>query len=68
VKDLSNHSWGTAIDLNATWNGRGAIPAMMGDRGCIRELVAVAHANGFYWGGHFTTKDGMHFEVAAETL
>lgn len=68
VANLSNHSWGTAFDINATWNQRKAIPAMMGDRGCIRELVAIANANGFYWGGHFTTMDGMHFEVAAEFL
>jgi peptidoglycan hydrolase-like protein with peptidoglycan-binding domain len=68
VANLSNHAWGTAIDLNATWNQRKTIPALMGDRGCIRELVAIGHENGFYWGGHFTTKDGMHFEVAAESL
>ncbi len=68
VANLSNHSWGTAFDINATWNQRKAIPAMMGDRGCIRELVEIAHANGFFWGGHFTTIDGMHFEVAAEFL
>lgn len=68
VANLSNHSWGTAFDINAHWNMRKSIPALMGDRGCIRELVAIGHANGFYWGGHFGTKDGMHFEVAAESL
>ncbi|MBB3558829.1 peptidoglycan hydrolase-like protein with peptidoglycan-binding domain [Rhizobium sp. BK512] len=67
-ENLSNHAWGTAFDINATWNARGTIPALMGDRGCVREMVAIAHANGFYWGGYFTTKDGMHFEVAAESL
>ena len=68
LKNLSNHSWGTAIDLNASWNQRTHIPAQMADRGCIRELVAIGQDNGFYWGGHFTTMDGMHFEVAAERL
>jgi peptidoglycan hydrolase-like protein with peptidoglycan-binding domain len=68
VANLSNHSWGTAFDINATWNQRKTVPAMMGDRGCVRELVAIAEANGFFWGGHFGTMDGMHFEVAAETL
>ena len=68
VANLSNHSWGTAFDINAYWNPRKAIPAMMGDRGCVRELVTIAHENGFYWGGYFTTRDGMHFEVAAEKL
>lgn len=68
VANLSNHSWGTAFDINAAWNARKVIPAQMGDRGCVRELVAIGHDNGFYWGGHFGTKDGMHFEVAAEKL
>jgi Putative peptidoglycan binding domain/D-alanyl-D-alanine carboxypeptidase len=27
------------------------------------EIVA-ADEFGFYWGGHFTRRDGMHFEVA----
>ena len=39
-------------------------PALMGERGCVREMVRIAHENGFYWGGHFTRLDGMHFEVA----
>ncbi len=66
--NLSNHSWGTAIDINAHWNARKSIPAMMGARGCVREMVAVAHDCGFYWGGHFSILDGMHFEVASEVL
>ncbi len=68
VANLSNHAWGTAFDINANWNQRKTVPAQMGDRGCVRELVGIAHANGFYWGGHFSTQDGMHFEVAAESL
>ena len=68
IANLSNHAWGTAFDINATWNPRKSVPAMMGDRGCVRELVAIANANGFYWGGHFSTMDGMHFEVASEAL
>ena len=34
------------------------------DKGCVRELVPIAHDHGFYWGGHFTRQDGMHFELA----
>lgn len=68
LDNLSNHSWGTAFDINEHWNQRKTIPAQMGDRGCVRELVAIAHDHGFYWGGHFSTQDGMHFEVAAESL
>jgi hypothetical protein len=61
---LSNHSFGSAFDINAATNGFGATPALLGERGCVRELVAIANANGFYWGGHFSYLDGMHFEVA----
>ena len=68
VANLSNHSWGTAFDINAGWNPRKSIPALMGDRGCLREIVAIGHDNGFYWGGHFGTPGGMHFEVAVEML
>jgi len=61
---LSNHSWGTAFDINVPYNGLGKIPAMIGQKGCVRELVPIANECGFYWGGHFTRKDGMHFEIA----
>jgi hypothetical protein len=61
---LSNHAFGTAFDINMSWNGLGAVPALTGQKGAVRELVEIAHQNGFYWGGHFTRKDGMHFEIA----
>lgn len=63
--DLSNHAFGSAFDINAKWNPLGAIPASAGSEGSVRELVEIANAHGFYWGGHFATRpDGMHFEVA----
>ncbi len=61
---LSNHSYGTAFDINVPWNGLGKTPALVGQSGCVRELVPIAHKWGFYWGGHFSRPDGMHFEVA----
>lgn len=61
---LSNHSFGTAFDINARWNGLGCTPAALGCEGSVRELVPLAHDYGFYWGGHFARKDGMHFEIA----
>ena len=64
-KSLSNHSFGTAFDINAERNPLGAMPALMGKEGCVRELVGIANKHGFYWGGHFKSRpDGMHFEVA----
>ncbi|CAN5209231.1 hypothetical protein BH23BAC1_BH23BAC1_32990 [soil metagenome] len=62
---LSNHAFGIAFDINYQWNKLGAIPALVGEPGSVRELVEIANVNGFYWGGHFKNRsDGMHFELA----
>jgi hypothetical protein len=61
---LSNHAFGTAFDINAAWNMLGSIPVYCGEYGSVRELVPLANKFGFYWGGHFSRMDGMHFEVA----
>jgi hypothetical protein len=61
---LSNHAWGTAFDINCQWNLRGHLPALRSETGSVRELVPRAQQFGFYWGGHFSRRDGMHFEVA----
>lgn len=61
---LSNHAFGSAFDINYAWNRLGRESALVGEKGSVRELVPIAHKHGFYWGGHFTRKDGMHFEVA----
>ena len=61
---LSNHAFGTAFDINVAWNRLGTVPALVGQKGSVRELVPLAHKYGFYWGGHFRRQDGMHFEVA----
>lgn len=61
---LSNHSYGTAFDINVAWNGLGVTPALVGRDGSVRRLVPVANKLGIYWGGHFSRPDGMHFELA----
>ena len=61
---LSNHAYGTAIDINVPWNQLSTVPALKGKRGSVRELVPIANECGLYWGGHFTRGDGMHFELA----
>jgi hypothetical protein len=62
---LSNHAFGVAFDINFPWNPLGQMPALVGHRGCVRELVPIANRFGFFWGGHFHTRlDGNHFEVA----
>jgi hypothetical protein len=60
---LSNHTYGIAIDFNFQWNKLGVFPASYGSKGSLRELVEIANDLGFYWGGHFSRKDGMHFEI-----
>ena len=62
---LSNHAFGSAFDINAAWNGLGVVPPLVGQKASVRELVEIANANGFNWGGHYENrKDGMHFEIA----
>lgn len=62
--NLSNHSWGTAFDINARWNPLGHTPAGLRDLGSVRELVSLAREFGFFWGGDFRSRvDGMHFEL-----
>jgi hypothetical protein len=66
---LSNHAYGTAFDINARWNGLMRVAALVGQEGSVRELVPLANAHGFYWGGHWNydgkgASDGMHFEWA----
>jgi hypothetical protein len=64
VENLSNHSFGSAFDINFTDNQRRHEPAHCGSRGSVRELVAAANSLGIFWGGHFGTLDGMHFEIS----
>ena len=60
---LSPHAFGAAFDINTLSNGYGVMPPVVGEKGCLRELVPIAHKLGFYWGGHFKYRDGMHFEL-----
>lgn len=60
----SNHTFGTAFDINAAWNGLGVTPPPAGVKGSVRELVPIFEKYGFFWGGNYKQrKDGMHFEV-----
>lgn len=63
---LSNHSWGTAIDLNADFNKFHQRPALVGSLGSVREIVMIMYKWGFYWLGWGSDEkklDGMHFEA-----
>lgn len=71
----SNHSWGCALDINI----EGALDGISVGGGTGRKddktlagLAAMApffNAAGWYWGVGFSNfEDGMHFEIADETI
>lgn len=53
----SMHSWGIAVDFNAATNRLGQKPTLSAG------FVKCFTDSGFRWGGTFTRKDGMHFEL-----
>lgn len=56
---MSLHSWGVAIDVNAFENGLNQTPKLSA------EFVKCFTDAGFEWGGHWRgRKDGMHFQLA----
>jgi hypothetical protein len=65
-RTVSNHAWGTAIDL--TFDGE------LDPRGDGRVQVGLLRvyrhfrAEGWYWGVGFPREDAMHFELADETV
>lgn len=63
---ISNHSWGTAIDLKLEGRLDG-----FGDGSTQFGLLLVAelfNEEGWYWGATYSREDSMHFEVGVETL
>jgi hypothetical protein len=56
---ISLHTWGIAIDLDASTNYRG-IKGTMDPR-----VVAIFKRWGFRWGGDWKYTDPMHFEIGA---
>ena len=60
---LSNHSSGTAIDLNATQHPLGKVGTFPSEK--VPMIRALAKKYGMIWGGDFRhRKDEMHFEIA----
>ncbi len=56
--NLSSHSYGTSIDINAWSNPQGSPPT---DDQAL--LAPIFEKHGWYWGDRFTSKrDPMHFE------
>lgn len=65
-RPISNHSWGTAIDL--------LIDGLLDCRGdnqsqhALNVIAPIFNKHKWYWGGAFPTEDAMHFEVSKEKL
>lgn len=63
---ISNHSWGTAVDLTLDGN-----LDQRGDGLCqqgLAEIAPIFNSHGWFWGAGFRTEDAMHFEVADDTI
>lgn len=56
---ISLHTWGIAIDMDASTNYRGIQGTMH------PEVVTIFKRWGFRWGGDWKHTDPMHFELAA---
>lgn len=63
---VSNHSWGTAIDL--TLEGQLDPFADGGTQFGLLILAEYFNDEGWYWGAAYNREDSMHFEVGEETL
>lgn len=63
---LSNHSWGTAIDitLGGKLDGYGDGKTQQGLFGVYSRLYPL----GIYWGAEFNTEDSMHFELSEQKV
>lgn len=60
----SNHSLGTAFDINAEWNGFRKTPAPLGAKGSVQRLLPTFRAMGFTCGADWKrVPDGMHAEI-----
>ncbi len=58
LTSMSLHSWGIAIDVNAFENGLNQTPKLSA------LFVSCFTTSGFDWGGTWTRKDGMHFQLS----
>jgi murein L,D-transpeptidase YcbB/YkuD len=63
---ISNHSWGTAIDLtlNKILDTRGDNKTQVG----LAKIAPIFNSHGWYWGGGFPTEDAMHFELSEQKI
>jgi hypothetical protein len=68
ASDYSLHAYAIALDLNWQQNGFGRSASHNIPAALVADIEAIRTNNGaqvWYWGGHFSTPDYMHFQVCA---
>jgi len=63
---ISNHSWGTAIDLKI--NGKLDKPYNKKVQYGLALLAPIFNKHGWFWGAAFHNEDAMHFEISQEKM
>jgi hypothetical protein len=63
---ISNHSWGTAIDL--TVDGMLAHGGHTRMQNVLLTLQPIFNRRGFFWGAAFQTEEPMHFEASDQLI
>lgn len=63
---ISNHSWGTAVDLTieGVLDRRGDGKTQIG----LLKIYEYFNKHGFFWGAAFGTEDCMHFEASDQLI
>jgi D-alanyl-D-alanine carboxypeptidase len=64
----SMHSWGAAIDINATYADYWLWPRGKSANAIPTEIIDIFERHGFIWGGKWSHYDTMHFEYRPELL
>lgn len=66
ASSISNHSWGTAIDLNlnGVLDQRGNGRVQVG----LSQIAPIFNRHRWYWGAGFPIEDGMHFELSDQKI
>lgn len=66
ASSVSNHSWGTAIDL--TLNGMLDSPGNGRTQSGLAAIAPIFNRHGWYWGAGFPREDAMHFELSDQKI
>jgi hypothetical protein len=63
---ISNHSWGTAIDLtlDGVLDERADDKVQVG----LTTIAPIFNRHGWFWGATFKTEDAMHFEAGDQLI